>query len=195
MTKFCPITGETPCKCNEQIAHNQVGTALLLDYRVLLRKLFSDHVIYTLWLINSNDEELEFVTERLLRNPIDFRNVLKDVIGDEKASIFEEALTAHLVLAAKLLESVKTNDENIKQLQDDFYKNGDEIGVFLSSLNPTKLSSEYGKQLFEIHNTQVIKLAILRHVEKNYKVEVEENDKYFKHAMIMADVVYELFTL
>jgi hypothetical protein len=76
----------------------------------VIRMLWEQHIIWTrLTILNIIKDlpEVNLVTNRLLRNPIDFKEVLKPVYGDEVASQFSDLLKSHLVIAAQLVKAAK----------------------------------------------------------------------------------------
>lgn len=91
--------------------YNQEQVNLTNEFIVL----WLQHVYLTrLFLISSinNLNDIEAVTNRLLRNPKNFAMVFKKYYGGETATIFENLLTEHLVRAAELVEAAKAGDTN-----------------------------------------------------------------------------------
>lgn len=104
-----------------------------------LRQLWEQHVYWTRFFIISTAADLPDlipVTNRLFQNPKDFADFLTPIYRMKKAKKFQELLAEHLqiagdlVTAAKNHDTSKVNDERIK-----WYKNADEIAIFLSSIN------------------------------------------------------------
>lgn len=86
------------CICNQQEIINKI------------RKLWSQHVYWTRFFIISTAEELpdlKYVTDRLLKNPEDFANILKKFYGEKKAEEFKKLLTEHLNIAGELVNADK----------------------------------------------------------------------------------------
>jgi len=197
MSSFCSVTGNTPCQCSNKNAVNPIGSALLVDLKGALRKVFTDHGFYTLWLIleslPSKTSFTNIVTQRLLRNPKDISNLLINIIGQEPAFLIQQLFTEHLILASKTFEPAKNNDNiTLNNILNKLYINGDKIAESLSSLNPNKLHIQYTKQLMKVHNEQVLQLVVKR--LSNDDLIVELYDQYYKHLLIMSDAIYEAFT-
>ena len=51
--------------------------------------------------------DVDFVTNRLLRNPKDFEMLLSPLYGERIASAFADLFTSHLVIAAQLVKRQK----------------------------------------------------------------------------------------
>lgn len=82
-----------------------------VDLRNVMRMLWEQHIVWTRMTIISIIKDLpdvDLVTNRLLRNPLDFKRVLKPFYGDEIASKFSELFKSHLVIAAQLVKAAKT---------------------------------------------------------------------------------------
>jgi hypothetical protein len=54
--------------------------------------------------------DVDFVTNRLLRNPKDFEMLLSPLYGERIASAFADLFTSHLVIAAQLVQAAKAGD-------------------------------------------------------------------------------------
>jgi len=107
-------------------------------------------------------DDLELVTQRLLRNPTDFANVLRNYYGDEIAKRFETLLTDHLLIAASLVNNAKAgNTDAVNEDRKKWYKNADEIASFLSEINPY-WSMKYFQSLLYEHLKMVEDEAIYR---------------------------------
>lgn len=102
----------------------------------LLRMLWEQHASWTRAFIVSAVAglgDLDVVTQRLLRNPRDFANILKNYYGDEKAKEFEKLLSDHLLLAADLLNAAKAGDEGAADIaRRKWYNNASEIASFFA---------------------------------------------------------------
>lgn len=197
MSNFCSITGNSNCDCVVKNAVNPIGSALLVDLKATLRKIFTDHGVYTLWLIlESLPNKTSFadeVTKRLLRNPKDISNLLVNIIGNDAAFLVQQLFTEHLILASKTFEPAKNGDTNtLNMVLNKLFANGDKIGEALSTLNPIKLPVAYTKQLMRTHNEQVVQMVTKR-LSKDSSI-VELYDHYYKHLLIMSDAIYEAFT-
>lgn len=197
MSKRCVITGDSQCSCEWNPSETPLGSAMLMDMKASIRKVFTDHAVYTNWLIldslpNLNSEAVTATTNRLLQNPTDIGNLLTPIVGKSKSLRVEHLFTEHLKLAAKILTLINTK-QSIDKTVADFYKNGDEVAEGLSELNPTKLGLAYAKKLMHDHNEHVVQLVTIR-TKKDYTGYIRRYDVYYKHILMFADSIYEALT-
>ena len=156
----------------------------------MMRHLWEQHSFWTRSFIISAAHDLpdlQVVTERLLRNPTDFAMVLQPFYGDD-AMEFERLLKDHLVIAARLVdEAKKGNTEAADATRVEWYKNGDNIAYFLSSINQY-WSFEEWRDMFRMHLNLVEQEAILRLTGK-YAEDVGLFDTIEQQALSMADIM------
>lgn len=156
---------------------------------VTFRKLWEQHIMWTRSFIISTAaglEDLEYVTERLLRNPSDFANVLRNYYGQEKAKHFEKLLKEHLLIAADLVHSIKDNHlDEIMDIRKKWYKNADEISVLLSEMNPYWPVRKF-RSLFYGHLKKTEDEAVFR-INSKYPLDIMIYDSIQAEAMKMAD--------
>lgn len=147
--------------------------------------LWLQYVYWTrLFLISDiNDlDDVQAVTNRLLRNPKDFALVFRRYYGLEKANQFENLLTQHLVLAAQLVDAAKAGNTNsVNDIRKKWYKNADDIANFLSQINPYWSESEWKKMLYE-HEKEATQL-----LTKEYVMSIATFDEIEKQALTMAN--------
>lgn len=196
MDSFCFISGDYPCNCPIKGAVTPLGSALLVDLKAVIRKIFTDHAVYTNWLIGdslpSPRENIQPVITRLLRNPQDISNILEPIVGKEKSNVLGQLFTDHLILAATNLQSLSTPE--YKSVIGQFLANGDQIGNALANLNPHKLSADYAQKLMREHNEFLLKLISLRRTN-NITEYINTYDNYYKHILMLADTIYETLTI
>lgn len=195
--EFCPLTGEKLCDCKDKLAVSPLGSALMLDMKSALRKVFTDHVNYTSWLIIISlpikQDSASQVAERLLRNPKDLSNLLLPIIGQDLASQVESGFKNHLLIAASLLDMVRNKDKNLESSIQKFYNQGDQVAAVLVKINQTKLSYLHAKNMMRQHNEYVVSLASLQG-KFAYKGYIKTYDAYYKHILMFSDMIYETLT-
>ena len=161
--------------------------------RNVMRMLWEQHIVWTRMTILSIIKDLpdvDFVTKRLLQNPIDFKKVLIPFYGDEIASQFSDLLTSHLVIAAQLVKAAKAGYNNeVAVAEKKWYENADEIAVFLNRINPYWSLQNWKTMLYEhLKMTKSEAVAILTN---NHAQSITEYDEIEKQALKMADVMAE----
>lgn len=158
-----------------------------------LRKLWEQHVMWTRSFIIStlsNLDDLEYVTERLLRNPTDFAIVLGIFYGEDKARKFQDLLREHLLIAANLVNAVKTNDTVvINDARTKWYENADEIAAFLSFINPYWNQAMWRDMLYD--HLKMIENGVMYRLTKDYSKDIENYDMIETQALQMADLMWE----
>ena len=186
---YCPVTGETKCKC---IDKKPLVSALQIDLKSALRKLFTDHGVYTKFVSNAivDKEEVGALVKRLFQNQIDIGNQLKPVIGKEKGAQLSKLLLQHIELASEVIKAAVKNDKtllnnNTKKL----FVNSKYVAEFLSSLNPVKLPLDDTKKMFDMHNQFVIDMTVAR-ISKQYEKEIQLYDAYYNELLEMSDSIF-----
>ncbi len=105
-----------------------------------MQRLWIEHVLWTrAFIIGTafNLPDLKYTTNRLLRNPTDFANVLQPLYGGSTARRFEELFKDHLLIAAQLVNAAKAGDaQSAAQQRNKWYANADDIAIFLAGINP-----------------------------------------------------------
>lgn len=183
MSSFCPISGYFPCNCDSPLAATPLGAALLLDTKAVLRKIFTDHVVYINWLfLQPNDS----VIDRLSANVRDIGNLLQPIIGDPKSYSIANLFNEHLSIIIHLV-----NGDNLEDSASLLHNNGNLLAAALNDIKPNKLSSEYFHQLLLQHNNFILQLANGRANGAVTGEYITIFDELFKHTLILADVIYE----
>ena len=162
-----------------------------VDFKSMNRLLWEEHVNWTRMTITSivfNLPDLQFVQERLLRNATDLGNCLRPFYGDQLADKYAALIKEHLVLAAELVTAVVKGDtKTATDKEKQWFRNADEIAVFLSSINPY-LDREEVRKMFYIH-LDLTKREAVTMIEKNYKEDVAVFDEIEAEALGMADSI------
>lgn len=158
-----------------------------------LRNLWTDHVMWTREFIISTAADLgaiDVVTARLLQNPSDFANLLSMVYGAEIAEDFKNLLTEHLMVAGDLVNAAKAGDtQKADEARTKWYKNADEIAMFLAEINPFWSEMLWKKYLYD-HLTMTEQEATAR-LNGQYEEDVKLFDQIKDEALEMADYMFE----
>ncbi|WP_258280743.1 acetylglutamate kinase [Clostridium sp. CM027] len=164
-----------------------------VDLRNIMRILWEQHIVWTRMTITSIIKDLpdvDFVTKRLLRNPTDFKLVLKPFYGDEIASQFSELFKSHLVIAAQLVKAAKAGySKEAADAEKRWYANADEIAVFLARINPYWSQENWKTMLYE--HLAMTKAEAIDILTNNYERSIAVYDEIENQALKMADVMAE----
>lgn len=156
-----------------------------------LRLLWEQHVYWTRMFLISVAFALpdkELVTNRLLRNPLDFEAALIPFYGKEIAAKFEDLFTAHLVIASELVNAAKEgNTSAATDAEKRWYENADQIAEFLSKINPFWSMKEWQKMLYT--HLAMTKEAAVDILTQKYEDSITDFDEIEKQALEMADMM------
>lgn len=154
-----------------------------------LRSLWEQHAAWTRMTIISmvfDLPDVDLVTNRLLKNPVDFGNALKVYYGNKIASKFSDLLKAHLVIAAQLVKAAKAGDTSTAAIvEKNWYKNADDIAATLASINPY-WSEESWKRMLHTH-LMLVKSEAVNMLTKNYEAGINVYDRNETQVLEMAD--------
>lgn len=156
-----------------------------------MRELWAEHIIWTRMFIMSvadKTTDKAAVTERLLKNYEDMADAMKPYYGDEKASEFGDLIEDHLLIAASLVEAAKAgNSTAADDAEEEWYKNADEIAVFMSNANPnwneTDLKAMWHEHLKLTKDEAVARLTM------DYAADIAAFDQIETQANMMADSI------
>ena len=190
MNYHCSITGETRCKC---IKTNAKISSIQVDLKSSLRKLFTDHAVYTKFILNAiinKTPDLNILLEHLMINQEDIGNQLKPIIGDYNGNMLIMLLKKHIELAGsnKMAVNLPFNlfliENNIKML----FSNGEQVARFLTFLNPIKLHYDVIKDMFNRHNQFIIHMIKAR-ISGSYQNEYKLYDACYNELLEMSDTI------
>ena len=157
------------------------------------RTLWEQHVFWTRMFINSavfHSPDLDFVTERLLRNPRDFQVLLEPLYGRQAAAGFATLLTEHLSIAAELVQAaIAGNSAAVADAERRWYQNADQIAAFLAHINPFWSEQEWQRMLHEhlaLTEEEAVKVITGDHAASTALL-----DRIEAQALEMADMMTE----
>lgn len=155
----------------------------------VIRELWEQHGFWTRsFIISAVDglADVDLVTQRLLRNPADFAAVLVNFYGGQNANRFKDLLTAHLTIAADMVNAAKAgNMQKYEELKKDWFKNADEIAYFLSSINPYWNRNEWQKMLYTHLN--LVEAEAVTRLNRQYERNIALFDEIENQSLLMAD--------
>src|SRR5436853_3097395 len=103
MKLYCAITNEVHCKCAFE---REKVSALKVDLKSSLRKLLTDHGVYTVFVLKSivdGNKDTKVFLDRLLANQKDIGDQLKPIVGNNKGNEVTAVLTEHIKLAGNVI--------------------------------------------------------------------------------------------
>lgn len=177
---------------NDMMDDVEFGTMLpeLMDY---FHMLWGQHVMWTRMVmlgIIFDLPELNFTTERLLRNAREFADALRIFYGDEVAQSFENLFRGHITLAAEFITAAKAgNSTQMEEVWQRWIDNGNQIAEFLGSINPNWSVEDWSAMLME--HLQLLADNAMFILDQNYQASVDGFDDIYTQAMEMADMMAE----
>lgn len=155
------------------------------------RRLWMEHVLWTRFFLMSTAfdlPDLPFVTQRLLRNPVDFADEFRLLYGEKIALRFEELLTEHLLIAAQLVNAAKAGDAaEVERQRRLWYENAQEIACFLAAINPFWSECVWRELMFD--HLRMTEDEAVELLTSQYERSIEEYDHIQAEALKMADVM------
>lgn len=161
-------------------------------FRSDMRKLWEDHITWTRLYIISALENLAdkgATTNRLLQNQTDIGNAIKPVYGDAAGNALTALLKDHILIAADLIEGVKTGDTaRSSKASARWNANADEIAAFLSGANPKNWPAPEMKSMMREHLSATTAEVVAR-LKKDWEGDVRAYDEVHKQILHMADML------
>ena len=187
---ICPRFGYlTPVPNCYPAVHGISRTGLELINHI--RMLWEQHVIWTRLTISSmvfDLPDVDLVTNRLLRNPIDFENALKGYYGNAGAKKFADLFKSHLVIAAQLVKAAKAGDNKAAaDAEKKWYANADDIAAYLGSINPYWSQTDWKTMLYR--HLALTKTEAVNMLARDYAASITTYDEIEKQALEMADMM------
>jgi hypothetical protein len=157
-----------------------------------MRKLWEDHITWTRLVIVSISNDLPDTNptvQRLLQNQVDIGNAIKPFYGEEAGNQLTRLLTAHITIAAEILQAAKTGDT---AAQNDaiarWYANADDIAVFFNHANPENWPLDEMKSMMKEHLDRTLQEAVTA-LNGDYPASISAYEQIHVQALQMADML------
>ncbi|OGI00546.1 MAG: hypothetical protein A2Y25_00055 [Candidatus Melainabacteria bacterium GWF2_37_15] len=163
------------------------------DFRVMNRKLWSDHVTWTrMYIISAlaNLKDADYTSDRLLRNQQEIGNSIKPFYGEEAGNKLADLLKQHILLAVKIVDYAKAGKKaELEAEEKKWFANADDIAAFLSSANPNLSEKAVTDMLYE--HLKVTKQEVVYRLNGDYKSDIEAYDIVLDDILEMSDAISE----
>ncbi|MGM9988571.1 MAG: glycosyltransferase [Bacillaceae bacterium] len=167
--------------CNPQTTH----------LKMLERKLWSDHVLWTRNFIISDLADLgdkDAVAKRLLQNQDEIGNSIKPYYGQKAGDMLAKLLREHILLAVDVVNAAKKNDKAALDKSNKlWYKNADDIAKFLSKANPNWPYETMKAMLFT--HLKLLTDQVVARINKDWNADIVAYDKGENHILMLADLL------
>ncbi len=156
-----------------------------------LRKLWSDHVIWTRQYIIAavgGTPDADAAAGRLLKNQEDIGAAIVPYYGDGAGTKLTEILKQHIMIAVDLIAAAKAGDDaKFKDNDKKWDDNAHEIARFLSGANPNWPEAAV-YDLLDQH-LRLTKGEVTARLTKDWAADVTAFDDIFTEIMVVADTL------
>ena len=159
--------------------------------RLALRKLWSDHVIWTRQYIVAavaGTPDADAAAGRLLKNQEDIGAAVAGFYGDAAGTQLTKLLKEHIMIAVDLVAAAKSGDDAAFAKHDQRWTdNVGEIARFLAGANPNWPEKDV-LDLLTLHLKLTKDEAVAR-IKGDYAADVKAFDDIFNEIMVLADAL------
>jgi len=189
-------TGLTPTGPARAVAADKktavtAPTMSAADLRNGMRKLWSEHVMYTRNFIISalaGLPDLPVVTTRLLQNQDAIGSAIKPFYGDEAGKKLAALLRDHILIAADIVKAAKAGDSKaVDAGQKKWRANGDDIAVFLSGANPNWKKAALTEMLYK--HLDLTTYEVVSRIKMDWPADIQAYDTGYDHMLMFADML------
>jgi hypothetical protein len=182
------LVGAAVTPADAQSAASRKGELAL---KTGMRKLWSDHVVYTRQYIvdaAAGSPSADATSKRLLKNQEDIGSAITPYYGSAAGSKLTDLLKQHILIAVDLVAAAKAGD-NTKLADADkrWHDNANDIASFLSSANRNWPKQTLLSMLNE-HLALTTQEATAR-LQQQWDDDIASFDKIYSQAMMMADAL------
>ena len=160
--------------------------------RLALRKLWSDHVIWTReYIVAAVDDrpDASEAASRLLRNQDDIGAAIVPYYGQAAGDGLTALLREHIMIAVDLVTAAKAKDDSEFARHDGRWTaNAGEIARFLAGANPNWPEKDV-LDLLSLHLKLTKDEAVAR-LTRDYAADVKAFDDIFTEIMVLADALH-----
>ena len=159
--------------------------------RLAMRKLWSDHVVWTRCYVVSAISDLPdtgATAARLLRNQEEIGNAIVPYYGQAAGDRLTQLLKEHITIAVDLVAAAKTGDQNkFSDADTRWTKNASDIATFLNKANPNWPEKDV-TDLLNLH-LKLTKEEATARLNKNWNEDIGKFDEIFTEIMVLADAL------
>ena len=181
------IAGPAP-----SVPHLQsVETAAASTLRQAMRKLWTDHVIWTRSYIVAavgDQPDAQAAAARLMKNQEDIGAAVAGFYGKPAGDRLTALLKDHISIAVDIIKFAKAGDKNgQQQANGKWLRNAEDIADFLSKANPHWPRAVLVKMM-NMHLTTTTDQVVAR-LNKNWDADTRAFDAVYDHILAMADAL------
>lgn len=167
-------------------------TSSAASLKLALRRLWSDHVIWTREYVLAavaGTPDADAAAGRLLKNQEDIGNAVVPVYGADAGKALTDLLKQHIMIAVDLIAAAKSGDNDAFAKHDRRWtENAEEIAGLLSGANPTHWPKADVTDLLMQH-LNLTKNEVVARLKSDWKADVEAFDLIFTEILTVSDVL------
>jgi len=164
-----------------------------LAFNQAMRKLWSDHVIWTRLYVmaaTADTPDADAAAGRLLRNQEDIGNAIVPFYGKDNGGKLTGLLKDHIMIAVDLIKAAKTSDDKkFAEYDKKWTDNAHQISAFLSGANPSWPEAAVFDLLDQ--HLRLTKGEVVARLKKDWAADVKAFDDIFTEIMVLADTLAE----
>jgi hypothetical protein len=162
------------------------------DFQDAMRRLWSDHVVYTrLFIVDAaaGSADKDATTQRLLQNQTDIGNAVAGFYGREAGNKLTALLKDHILIAANIVTAAKAGD-NAKVASENkrWHDNATDLAKFLHGANPKNWPEATLQSALFTHLDQTLNEAS-NQLKGNYAASIKDYDQAMTHMLMVADTL------
>jgi hypothetical protein len=188
------VTGPaSPVATSTQAKESRVMSTSAESVRNALRKLWSDHVIWTRQYIVAavaGTPDADAAAGRLLKNQEDIGAAIVPYYGESGGDRLTDLLKQHIMIAVDLVAAAKTGDQAAFAQHDARWtSNIQEIAAFLAGANPN-WPEKAVFDLLALH-LKLTKDETVARLNGDWAADVRAFDDIFTEILVVADTLYD----
>jgi hypothetical protein len=171
--------------------HDQMGMSAEDKLHSDMRKLWTDHVVWTRDYIIAavgDQPDKKAAADRLLKNQEDIGNAVATYYGNAAGQRLTALLKDHILIAVDVVEAAKAGDQDkLRSASNRWDRNADDIATFLSQANPNWPKAT----LTEMMNKHLATTTdeVTARIKKDWTGDVKAFDAVYDHILKMADAL------
>lgn len=159
--------------------------------KLAMRRLWSDHVVYTRCYIISaiaGLQDAQATATRLLNNQDEIGNAIVPFYGKEAGDKLAELLKEHIKIAVELVEAAKTGEQQrFSDADKRWTDNANEIASFLAGANPNWPKKDV-TDLLSLH-LKITKEEAVARLKAQWEDDIKKFDEIYTEIMVLADAL------
>ena len=172
-------------------AHHDSQASPALKLRQDMRKLWTDHVIWTRdYIVAAVDDrpDAKSAAARLMKNQDDIGAAVGSIYGKAAGDQLTTLLKEHISIAVDIINHAKAGNKAAQDAASaKWTQNGDAIATFLSKANPNWPRATLA-QMMSMHLSTTTDEVVAR-LTKNWDADVRAFDAVYNHILAMADAL------